>query len=855
MSDRPCLQALAERVGILPHYHDINGDIRHTSDHSRESLLSAMGFNATSEESARLEIQRMDQTAAEQILPPVRVVRRSAPDAAVVRFTVPPDWNHPRARWRLELREEAGSACPNPSSLASTSPEPRHSCRADSPQTLALPGGTAPLNPALPGAAVQVCEGHFDLSAEEAAVLSLPLLPDLGYHDLTLMLEFDGTRHIARQRLIVVPDRCFTVEDLLGDRKVFGICANLYTLRSDPRAADARGGNWGVGDLTDLAELCEWAGRNGAAFVGLSPLHALRNLDHDISPYSPISRVFRNTIFLDVTCVPEFADCQEAQLLVASSRFQESLEAVRSASLIAYEEIARLKREVMRLLFSEFRRRHAASPGSKESDSPRERAFADYCQKHGDELTRFATFCALDAPPDQNLARSEPRASARAETPPDPNRARKEAEQCSDIPTDQQTCAGSPSADEIEFHKFLQFELDRQLAFAAKVARAGGMSIGLYQDLAIGTSRSSADVLSHPELFVDGATLGAPPDDYSATGQDWSIPPIHPLRLAEDGYRYWSNLLRANMAHTGALRIDHVMGLLRQFWIPTGPSTKTAQSPGIDAGRIGQSCRGESPSNPASPGGTAPLSPASPGGAAPMDPASPGNIVAMYPPPGAYVRYPVEDLFGILALESVRHRAIVIGEDLGTVPTGFSHLLERWGVLSCQVMYFQRGPHGEFLHESEYSSRALVTTTTHDHVSLHGFLGGDDLRLRRQIGDIECDEALHQALVRRGADIQALLDRVGLYDGQCSGTARPTLTTPAEYARICAAVYAFLSRTPAPLLGLMLDDLTGESEPVNLPGIGPDRHSNWSRRMSTPINALDECAATHAAFQAAHRRK
>ena len=332
---------------------------------------------------------------------------------------------------------------------------------------------------------------------------------------------------------------------------------------------------------------------------------------------------------------------------------------------------------------------------------------------------------------------------------------------------------------EIRKHAWMQFELDRQLGEVAERAAECGLRIGIYGDLALSSAWNGADAWAFPGVFVPGVSLGAPPDEYSAIGQDWALPPLHPRRLAEDGYRYWRLLIRSALAHAGALRIDHIMGLFRQFWIPSG--------------RTGDE--------------------------------------------GAYVRYPAEDLLGIVALESRRARAVIIGEDLGTVPRGLPAVLARWGLLSSRVLYFERDAAGRFHASRRYSKRALVTVNTHDHAPLAGFWSGRDLELRSQLGTLPPRDHA-QAAARRERDKAALLRRLR------AEALLPRSGTP-DLSAIATAMHRFLSRTPSPLLGIAVDDLTAETEPVNVPGVSPERHPSWTRRSRLELERIP--ADPHAA--------
>jgi 4-alpha-glucanotransferase len=300
------------------------------------------------------------------------------------------------------------------------------------------------------------------------------------------------------------------------------------------------------------------------------------------------------------------------------------------------------------------------------------------------------------------------------------------------------------------------------------------MRIGLYQDLAIGTSPASADTWAYDTLFVRGVSVGAPPDPYAAEGQNWGLPPLDPRALRESGYRYFIDLVRGGFDHAGALRIDHVMGLFRLFWIPQGKS------------------------------GTE----------------------------GAYVRYPSNDLLGIVALESVRHNAIVVGEDLGTVPPDVPPALEKWGVLSSKVLYFERELDGGFKPADSYSPLSLATANTHDLPTLAGFWEGRDIDIRREVGLIASDDEADHARRERTKERAALVHRLA------EEYVLPDRAEPRSATELRAAVHAFLCRTPAQLVGLSLDDLAGELEAVNVPGVGPDRHPSWTRKLHTTLEAI-----------------
>ncbi|HMI57927.1 MAG TPA: 4-alpha-glucanotransferase, partial [Gemmatimonadaceae bacterium] len=270
-------------------------------------------------------------------------------------------------------------------------------------------------------------------------------------------------------------------------------------------------------------------------------------------------------------------------------------------------------------------------------------------------------------------------------------------------------------------------------------------------------------------------SVGAPPDGYAPQGQNWGLPPIDPRRLVEDRYDFWIALIRASLRHAGALRIDHVLGIFRQFWIPEG---------------------------------------------------FPGKH-------GAYVRFPTEDMLGILALESVRHHAPIVGEDLGTVPPEVPGVLERWGILSSRVMYFERESDGRFRPASSYPKLSLTTADTHDMATITGFWTARDIELQRMAGLIDSDADAATARAHRDNERRFLVERL-----VAEGALKSSSAENPSNAELRGAVHRFLCSTPASLVGIYLEDLVGEREPVNLPGVSPDVFRSWTRRLSHSLETM-----------------
>jgi 4-alpha-glucanotransferase len=522
--------------------------------------------------------------------------------------------------------------------------------------------------------------------------------------------------------LLVAPGRCHLPPALAAGGRAWGWAVQLYALCS--RAS------WGIGDLADLAGLLASTAPLGAGFALVNPLHAASPAEP--SPYHPSSRVFRNPLYLRVEAVPELAALPPGE----RERVEEL--ARQGRRLLERDRIdrpaaARRKDEALRLA-------HAALPRL-----PARRAGLAAHRAASPGLEEFATFCALQHAHGRDW-RAWP-AAFRHPARPEVARFR----------------AGHPA--EVGYHAWLQWLLEEQLA--AVPTPAGG--IGLVSDLAVGFAPDGFDAWSFQDELAPGITVGAPPDPLGPHGQDWGVPPFVPARLAAEGYEPFARTIRAGMAHAGGLRIDHVMGLFRLFWVPEG--------------------------------------------AEPAD--------------GTYVAYPADDLLGVLALESARAGALVVGEDLGTVAPGVRERLAAEGVLSYRLAWFEEGPDGR-RRAADYPRLALAAATTHDLPTVAGFLEGGDLAHLRNIGVLAGEGFDAAATVQEGerASLRRLLEDEGLLDAGERGTWATT-----------AALHAFLAATPAMLVAATLEDALGVVDRPNVPGTTTER-PNWTLPLPVPLDDL-----------------
>ena len=601
------------------------------------------------------------------------------------------------------------------------------------------------------------CRGHAVLDGRARKgrmTMPLPAGLPLGYH----RLELEAGNISARVTLIIAPDRCYLPAELGTGARSWGLSCQLYGLRSAH--------NWGIGDFSDLATLARAAGKYGAAVVGINPLHALFAAEpQHVSPYSPSSRSQLAYLYIDVPAVPGFADDDAVHRLMQQEWFGATHWAARSARLIDYGAVTACKRRVLEALFRRFQSRDLGAEGTAKTDLGQE--FREFQRGGGQSLADFALFEALH----EHHVCQKGQFSWHCWPAPMRNPRLPEV---ADF-------AGA-HRDRIEFFQYLQWEADRQLARAAATGRDKGLSLGLYRDLAVGVDPDGAEAWADQELIAPGASIGAPPDAFNRTGQNWGLAPFNPVILRRQGYAPFIAALRANMRHAGILRIDHVMSLDRLYWVPSGMEASA----------------------------------------------------------GAYVSYPLGDLMRLVALESHRQGCAVVGEDLGTVPVGFRDTMRSACVLSYRVFAFERRSDGSFVPPAEYPALAAASAATHDLATLMGFWLGTDLAWRRRLGlypDMNTADADDRARTR---DRRLLLDALvgeGLLAPRRLGEFLSESGEPVYSSELGAAILSYLARSRARLVLVQLEDVAGENEQANLPGT-TDAHPNWRRRLSLGLEEI-----------------
>ena len=554
----------------------------------------------------------------------------------------------------------------------------------------------------------------------------------LGWHVLHAQ-SGEGTGaggRAASASLVITPAR---LDNPLGDQRAWGLMAQLYSVRSTR--------SWGIGDFADLADLAAIAGAQyGAGFVLVNPLHAAAPAPPvEPSPYLPTSRRFFHPIYLRVEDVPEYA------YLAADDRARIDALAVRMHE--ANSDPDRLDRdatyaaklEALTLIYAVSRR------------AAREQQFAAFRARGGEALQDFALWCALTekfAPdaPEWDVQPSGPRSA---------------------FALDQKAALAKRS----DFHSWLQWLCDEQLEGAQRSALKSGMPLGIVHDLPVGVQGRGADAWTLHDVLAAGVTVGAPPDVFNNQGQNWSQPPWHPARLAETGYAAYRDMLRSVLRHAGGIRVDHVLGLFRLWWIPAGARATH----------------------------------------------------------GTYVHYDHEALIGILALEAQRAGAIVIGEDLGVFePWVRDYLVER-GIFGTSILWFERY-NGVPLAPEHYRQQCLTSVNTHDLPPTTGYLAGDHITLRESLGLLGRPVAEERAIdVAERESVLGLVRERGLLLPVTAADAHPSV--PVQ--QTVEALYALTTLTPSSLLGVALVDAVGERRTQNQPGT-VDEYPNWRVPLAGP---------------------
>lgn len=597
----PALGELADRFGISTQFYDWKGRHTQVGEQTVIAILAEFGVDASTPERARAAAQRVRDDHWRRIVQPCVVLRAGQ-------------------EGRVDVHVPAGA----PVSLRIVGEDGNDH----------LPWQVDNWNPDRPIDGRMIGEATFGIPG------NLPL----GYHELIVTIgthdvdgsEADGGIHATATSTIIVTPNRVGLPRRMGASRVWGYAAQLYSVRSHH--------SWGLGDLTDLADLCTWSASQGAGYLLANPLHAAEVAGRmEPSPYLPSSRLFVNPIYIRPELIAEYHDLDQYDASLIESLRTTTLDDDPQA-LLDRDRTWQAKSQALELI-------HRV-----DMSASRRMAFTAFRVARGRRLEDFATWCLLselhgsdwhDWPAELH----DPHGAAVA-------RVRRE------------------HADRIDFHMWLQWIADQQLSTAQSCGTDAGMPVGLICDLAVGVNGSGADAWMLNGLFAREMNVGAPPDPFNQAGQDWGQPPMRPDVLEQMAYAPLREMVSSALRHAGGVRIDHIMGLFRLWWVPRG----------------------------------------------------------LGPRHGAYVRYNHEAMVGVVALEAYRAGALVIGEDLGTVePCVRDHLASR-GILGTSIMWFETGPDGRPKQPQQWREHAMSSVTSHDLPPTSSYLRGDHVELRDRLG-------------------------------------------------------------------------------------------------------------------------
>ncbi|MDH4231668.1 MAG: 4-alpha-glucanotransferase [Nitrospirota bacterium] len=517
MKTEEMIDELAGLCGILPEYWDIFGKLHTTTVDAKRAMLKAMKMRVESDEDIAREIDIRKIGPWKSFVEPVIVISVNAQPLKIPLYVPVHAGNKDNLLITCVIEDESGGA--GEISLA--------------------------------GADIEVVEERMiGNSGHIKIVLSDERERHMGYYTAAIectlngILFPDGASVLRKQtKIIITPDTCYLPPELKEGR-TWGLSTNLYSLRSE--------GSWGIGDFKDLETISGLVAGVRGDFIGINPLHAVPNTHpYGISPYSPISRIYKNYIYLHVEDIPEVKDSEEIQTLMNGKPVRKKIQELQRLDLIDYEQTGKLKEKILRRAFDAFYEKHYDKGTSRDND------FKKYISGEGESLESFAVFLVL-----WNFFRKKNIYAWQGwpEAYHDPN-----GQAVKKFKRRQEK--------EVLYHMYLQWLIDEQLKRVSRSCKESGLRIGLYYDLAIGAIAGGSDVWNYQEI-IGNADVGAPPDDFNPNGQNWGFPPMIPDNLKEHGYELFIETIRKNMRYGGALRIDHALGLFRLFWIPSGTTPK-----------------------------------------------------------------------------------------------------------------------------------------------------------------------------------------------------------------------------------------------------------------------------------------
>ena len=504
------------------------------------------------------------------------------------------------------------------------------------------------------------------------------ILTNLDYGYYKIIIQSPQTKMTSL--LIYAPKLCYLPNFIKKQERIFGISVMLYALHSE--------NSMGIGDFSDLAEIVKLTAQYGGDIVGINPIGIMSpfllddskkqtkkdNEGYDVSPYRTISRLFINYIYLNLQNEIDFKNSDEVLSFMQKSQTKNLIHKINSSDKVLYKDVLNLKLSLLTMMYKEFQ---------KNASSERKENFSNYTKQKGQTLKNLCLFEVL---------------------------AENRTESCfwrhwnnnyNNIKSSEVKDFQKKYSERIKFYAYCHWLADLQIKAVQELAKSLNMKIGIYSDMPIGAASNGVEVWENPKAYVLNTGIGAPADPMRPRGQSWGFTPYHPTELKKQHYNPFIKLVRENMQHSGALRIDHAMGLQRLFWGFFKKDTPVVQ--------------------------------------------------------GAYVYYNIKDLTAILSIESNRHKCMIIGEDLGTVPEGFREYMSEHGLLSYKVFFRQKEKNGDFITPDKYQYMSLAQTSTHDQATAYGFWQNNDIEIFNSCGLYVNDTQYQSNLSERYKDCQNAL--------------------------------------------------------------------------------------------------
>ena len=561
--------------------------------------------------------------------------------------------------------------------------------------------------------------------------------------------------------LIYAPNMCYIPQALKNNEHLFGTSLMLYALHSNK--------SMGIGDFGDLEEIIKITAKNGGDIIGLSPLGVMsenvlpqitldRPFAGDVSPYRTLNRLFINYVYINLRKVEDYIASDEVKEFVKRPEVKSYIVSLNLLDKVMYPAVLNIKRQILTMMYN-----HFENNGSVE----RKKAFEEFKNEKAKELDDLATFEML------------------LEIHPGIDFWRDWNDDTVEIKSDMLSRIKAMNFNRIEFYKYCHWIADIQLKELQQLCLNLGMKIGLYTDMPIGAASNGSEVWCNKDAYVLEAGVGAPADPMRPKGQSWGFNPYHPIKIVEQKYEPFINLVRENMINSGAVRIDHAMGLRRLFW-----GFYNEERPELQ---------------------------------------------------GAYIYYNIKDLTAILCIESNRNNCLVIGEDLGTVPEGFREYMAEHGLLSYKVFFRQKEADGSFIEPSKYQYMSLAQSSTHDQATSVGFWVNEDIEVFKNCGLYVNEEQYQSNLLGRKKDRENM---VKAFDGLdiLSSDMKKEMIKSAEKGEFAPegierVVNKFGAQTNSSLYLVRLCDIYAQKVLDNAPGT-IDEYTNWRNKLSVSVEDI-----------------